>query len=129
MIVYRNVCLDNIEENLYKTISKDLEEKKYIISSESLLENILEREKKGSLYIGNGISLPHLKSNNILINSIHIYVLNNKKNNIDTVIVILLNDSVEKIELKEVVNFVLSLDKQEVLLKIRRGEYGNQEYN
>lgn len=124
MIILENYILDiKTKSELYQKISFQLFEKKYIYSKKNFLKKIFEREKIGSLYIGNGILLPHIQNKTIIKNRICVYRLkNNIENKINLVICILAKKNLGKVDYKKIVRFVREIDDEKVIKKLMEGK-------
>lgn len=124
MIFLENYTLDVKNKlDLYQCISFQLLEKKYIYSKKNFLQKIFEREKIGSLYIGNGILLPHIQNKTIRKNRVCVYRLkNNIENEINLVICILAKKNLGRVDYQKIVQFVRAIDDEKVIKKLMEGK-------
>lgn len=126
------MVIKNIDIIYAKTLSEALlliSEKIYINKlikdKNKFIDFIKKREKIGSLYIGNGIYLPHVKGNFINKNSIYVYNLEKSIGKVEMIIVILVKENALKKDLKEIIELVTSLDDENFVNLLKEGNYGN----
>ncbi len=122
--IYIKSKANNLQD-VFKDIYAETIKNKICSNDTDLIKLLNERENKSNTYIGNGIMLPHIKSDDVLKNAI-IYtylenniVLENNIGEISLVVTFLVNKNLDYNEKNVLKNTVISLDEIENINRIK----------
>lgn len=127
-----NVSLDidlNNQEEVLETIANKAQELGYTNNSQSLKNDFLEREKEFSTGFGNGVAIPHAKTNDIIEPSVFFVRLNNgvewkamDNEPVNLVIAIIVPQDASKEHLDTLAKLSRKIIHQEFIDKLRSGD-------
>ncbi len=106
-------------QDVFKDIYKEAIKNNICSENTDLIKLLNSREKRADTYIGNGVKLPHVQSDEILKNSIIFTKLENSIGNTSLIISFLVNKNLEYSEKIELKNIIVSLDEIEYINRIK----------